>query len=100
MSWIPQEQRVQSGLWRGETHMLQKEWFAAYRAFLAAARAAEGDDRELARGLAHAAAAGYKHLTGDGRGAACQLAHARRRLAPFMPRYREIDLEELLSGLP
>ena len=79
--------------------MLQKEWFAAYRAFTAAARAAEGDDRELARGLAHAAAAGFKRLRGDEQGAARQLAHARRRLGPFLPSARGLDLEELLSGL-
>jgi hypothetical protein len=99
MSWIPSEQRVQSGLWRGETHMRQREWFAAYRAFLTAAHAAEGDDRELARGLVHAAAAGHKRLRGDERGRARQLAHARRRLAPFLPQRGGIDLEELLQGL-
>ena len=99
MSWIPSEQRLESGLWRGETHMQQKEWFAAYRAFLTAARAAEGDDLELARGLVHAAAAGYKRLVGDERGAARQLAHARRRLAPYLPASRGIDLEDMLSGL-
>ena len=99
MSWAPDEERFRSGLWRGETHMLQREWFGAYRAFLTAAYAADGDDRELARGLAHAAAAGYKGLIGDERGRERQLGHARRRLAPFGPSARGLDLEELLAGL-
>lgn len=79
--------------------MLQREWLGAYRAFLTAAHAAEGEERELARGLVHAAAAGHKRLLGDERGRARQLARARRRLAPFLPRHGELDLEELLARL-
>ena len=99
MSSTPSEDRFRSGLWRGETFMLQREWVGAYRAFLAAAHAAQGNERELARGLAHAAAAGYRGELGDERGRARQLVHARRRLAPFLPRHGGIDLEELLAGL-
>jgi len=79
--------------------MLQREWLGAYRAFLTAAHAAEGEDRELVRGLAHAAAAGYKRELGDERGRARQLVHARRRLAPFLPQHDGLDLEDLLAGL-
>ena len=99
MSSTSSEERFRSGLWRGETFMLQREWFGAYRAFLTAAHSADGDERELARGLAHAAAAGYRRELGDERGRARQLAHARRRLAPFLPRHGGLDLEELLEGL-
>ena len=54
---------------------------------------------ELARGLFHLAAAGYKGLSGDPDGKLRQLAHARRRLAPFLPRHDALDLDlaELLA---
>ena len=53
-------------------------------------------DRELARGLVHLAAAGFRGLTGDAAGRERQLVHARRRLAPFLPLARRVDLEALL----
>jgi hypothetical protein len=58
---------------------------------------AAGADRELARGLAHLAAAGHKRRLGDERGCGRQLAHARRRLAPFLPGTRHLDLAGLLD---
>ena len=51
---------------------------------------------ELALGLAHLAAAGYRDLNDDARGCARQLAHAQRRLAPFGSNYEGLDLGALL----
>jgi hypothetical protein len=83
----------------GESCLRRGDYFHAHRAFVRAAVAAEGDDRELARGLAHLAAAGYKRAAGDERGAERQLAHARRRLAPFLPEARRLDLAALLAAV-
>ena len=44
---------------------------------------------------------GFKGLSGDAAGKRRQLAHARRRLAPFLPRHGELDLElaELIAAV-
>jgi hypothetical protein len=80
----------------GEGHMQRHEYAAAARAFTDAIEAGGG---ELARGLLHLAAAGYKEQTGDARRAARQLAHARRRLAPFLPEAEDVDVAGLLAEL-
>lgn len=83
----------------GARHLRSGEHFAAFRSFLRAAELAGSEERELARGLVHLAAAGHKRRLGDGRGYERQLARARRRLAPFLPSARGLDLAGLLSGL-
>ncbi len=85
----------------GVRHLRAREFFAAHRAFRRASRlaAAEQEDRELSLGLAHLAAAGHKRLLGDERGAGRQLGHARRRLGPFLPAARGLDLEGLVGAV-
>lgn len=56
------------------------------------------EERELVRGLLHLAAAGYKRADGDERGAERQLAHARRRLAGFLPEASGVDVTGLLAA--
>jgi hypothetical protein len=82
----------------GVRHLQGGEHFAAYRSFLRASELAGPEDRELARGLVHLAAAGHKRRLGDGRGCERQLVHARRRLMPFLPGARGIDLAALLGS--
>jgi hypothetical protein len=90
----------QGALFVGESHLRKREWFHAGRAFARAARLAESDaDRELARGLVHLAAAGYKRRVGDDARADRQRAHALRRLAPFRPDTRQVDLERLIDAV-
>jgi hypothetical protein len=60
---------------------------------------AAGSDRELARGLAHLAAAGHKRRLGDERGCERQLAHARQRLEPFLQEAGQLDLAALIEGV-
>jgi hypothetical protein len=88
---------LQGALSIGEAHLRKGEWFQAQRTFTRAAAMAEGPDRELALGLRHLAAAGYKRLQGDERGAERQLTHARRRLSVFLPSARRLDLAALLA---
>lgn len=95
--WPPPEYRLRAALSRGAGHLARGEFFAALRAFADASHAADGEEREFSRGLFHLAAAGYKLKRGDERGYARQLAHARRRLEPFVPRHRDLEVAELLE---
>jgi hypothetical protein len=98
--WPPPEARFRAALWRGESHFDRREFFQAYRAFVDAASAAAPAELELARGLAHLAAAGYKHEEGDARGAARQLEHARRRIEPYLGQGEvDVDAARLLRAV-
>jgi hypothetical protein len=82
----------------GAARLRKREWFHAARAFARAAELAGNPrDRELARGLLHLAAAGYKDKAGDARGAERQRRHAARRLAPFQLEARRLDHEPLVA---
>jgi hypothetical protein len=88
----------QGALYYGRTHLRRGTYGHAYRHFVRASAAARGDtERELARGLVHLAAAGYKRAGGDARGYERQLVRARARLEPFMPAAWNLDLVELLQ---
>ena len=94
--WPPPEARLTAILWRVEGHLERGE-------SLAAAQAVDegqglGED-ELLAGLRHLAAAGYRSQIGEPARARLQLAHARRRLAPFLPERRGIDLAGLVSAV-
>jgi hypothetical protein len=94
--WPPPEARLTSALWRAEGHLERHEFFAAVRALDDAKGL--GDD-QLVAGLRHLAAAGFKAQAGETTRARRQLAHARRRLAQFLPRTRELDLVLLLESV-
>ena len=57
-----------------------------------------GED-ELVAGLRHLAAAGWRARNGEPERARRQLAHARRRLAPFLPEAREVEVARLLEAV-
>jgi hypothetical protein len=94
--WPPPEARYRSALWRGEGHLERGEWYHAWQTLSAASADAPAGERELVRGLVHLAA-GYKRREGDARGAERQLAHARRRLSPYLPEHGDLDLAALLE---
>jgi hypothetical protein len=94
--WPPPEAHLTSALWRAEAHLERREFFAAARA-LEQARGL-GED-EFVAALRHLAAAGYRAQTGEPERARRQLQHARRRLAPFLPETREIELQPLLAAV-
>jgi hypothetical protein len=95
--WPPPEARFQGALFYGESHLRKGEYLKAAMHFRRAAEAAGGEERELARGLVHLAAAGQKGILGDPRGRERQLEHARRRLAPFLPHAYRLDIAGLLE---
>lgn len=94
--WPPPEARLASALWRAEGHFERREFFAAART-LDEARGL-GEDSFVAA-LRHLAAAGYRAQCGEQARARRQLEHARRRLAPFLPETREIELGSLLDAV-
>jgi uncharacterized protein len=75
------------------------EWFEAHEAFELAWRASPADERDFYQGLVHAVVFAYQ--TGRGRtiGATRQRSKAIRRLAPYAPAHRGLDVERLLAAL-
>jgi hypothetical protein len=97
LEWPPPEARVRAALWRATGHLERREYGAASRALVEVAGLVQEDELELLRGLHHLAAAGYKGRAGDQVRARRQLAHARRRLAPFLSEGEWVDLPALIT---
>jgi predicted metal-dependent hydrolase len=76
-----------------------REFFAAHEELELAWRSAEAAERDFFQGLVHVAVAWYQ--AGRGRRIGCerQLEKAARRLAPFAPAHRGIDVEALLAQI-
>jgi uncharacterized protein len=75
------------------------EYFAAHEELEAAWRAAPAEERDFFQGLVHVAVAWYQAGRGRRIGTERQLEKAVRRLGPFAPAHRGIDLEPLLEQL-
>jgi hypothetical protein len=95
--WPPPEAQFRSALWRAEASIKRGEYGTAARTLADVFAHAPDGDRDLVLGLHHLAAAGYKHREGDPHRARRQLAHARRRLRPYLPEREEVDLVALLD---
>jgi hypothetical protein len=94
--WPPPEARLQGILWRAEGHLSRAEYAQASRTL---DEATGLGDEELVAGLRHLAAAGWRLQNGEPNRARRQLVHARRRLAPFLPESREVELASLLGAI-
>jgi predicted metal-dependent hydrolase len=75
------------------------EYFAAHEELETAWRAAPAEDRDFFQGLVHVAVAWYQAGRGREIGTERQLAKAIRRLTPYAPEYRGLQLEALLDQL-
>ncbi len=75
------------------------EYFAAHEELEDAWRAAPQDERDFFQGLVHVAVAWYQAGRGRQIGTERQLAKAIKRLAPYAPAHRGLDLESLLAQL-
>ena len=75
------------------------EYFAAHEELEDAWRAAPTEERDFFQGLVHVAVAWYQAGRGRKIGTERQLAKALRRLGPFAPTHRGIELTPLLSQL-
>ena len=87
---------VQSGLERGLQLVDRGEYFAAHEALEEAWRAAEQAERDFFQGLVHVAVAWYQAQRGNRVGCERQLAKAERRLAPYAPVHRGVDVAGIL----
>jgi len=74
-------------------------YFEAHEELEAAWRAAEPAERDFLQGLVHVAVAWYQAGRGKQVGCERQLEKATRRLTPYAPRHRDLDVAELLDSL-
>jgi uncharacterized protein len=91
---------VEASYERGLRLIESGDFFAAHEALEDAWRAAEAPERDFFQGLVHVAVAWY-HARVTGRSRACesQLAKAIRRLGPYAPAHRGLDVTAVLSLL-
>jgi predicted metal-dependent hydrolase len=72
------------------------EYFAAHEALEDAWRAAQPDEKDFFQGLVHVVVAWYQAGRGNETGCERQLEKAARRLGPFAPTHRGVDVSALL----
>jgi predicted metal-dependent hydrolase len=73
------------------------EYFAAHEELEDAWRAAEPEERDFYQGLVHVAVAWYQAGRGNRVGCERQLEKASRRLGPYAPKHRGVDVTSLLG---
>lgn len=84
---------------RGVELIRSGEFFAAHEELEDAWRAAEPAERDFLQGLVHVAVAWYQAGRGKEIGCGRQLEKALRRLGPYAPEHRGIDVAALLVQL-
>ena len=75
------------------------EWFEAHESFELAWRACPAEERDFFQGLVHVVVSSYQRGRGKPVAAERQRVKALRRLAPFVPRHRGIDVGALRDAL-
>jgi predicted metal-dependent hydrolase len=73
------------------------EYFAAHEVLEDVWRAADADERDFFQGLVHVAVAWYQAGRRNHVGWERQLEKAERRLLPYAPAHRGLDLDDLLK---
>jgi predicted metal-dependent hydrolase len=89
--------RVEADLERGLDLIERGDYFAAHEALEEAWRAAEPGERDFFQGLVHVAVAWYQAGRGNRVGCERQLDKAARRLSPYAPAHRRVDVDDLLA---
>ncbi len=72
-------------------------WFEAHEELELAWRAADATERDFYQGLVHVAVAWYQAERGNPVGCRRQLEKAGRRLAPYAPEHRGVDVASVLE---
>jgi predicted metal-dependent hydrolase len=85
------------GFAEGLEHLRRGEHFAAHEELEDAWRAAAAEERDFYQGLVHVAVAWYQAGRGRRPGCERQLAKAERRLGPFVPAHRGVDIASVLA---
>jgi hypothetical protein len=91
----PSEPRLARGL----ELIRDGEFFAAHEVLEDAWRAAEDSERDFYQGLVHVAVAWYQAGRGNRVGCERQLEKAARRLGPYAPAHRGLDVAALLASV-
>ena len=84
---------------RGLALTRRGEYFAAHEAFESAWRLATPDERDFFQGLVHAVVFAYQSGRGKPVGAERQRLKGLRRLAPYAPTHRGLDVARALAAL-
>jgi uncharacterized protein len=82
---------------RGLELMRAREFFAAHEELELAWRAAEEAERDFFQGLVHVTVAWYQAGRGNEVGCRRQLEKAERRLGPYAPEHRGVDVADVLD---
>jgi predicted metal-dependent hydrolase len=82
---------------RGLDLVERREYFAAHEELETAWRAAADEERDFFQGLVHVAVAWYQAGRGRPVATARQLEKAARRLGPFAPAHRGLDVADVLA---
>jgi uncharacterized protein len=82
---------------RGLDLIRSREYFAAHEELELVWRAAAPEERDFYQGLVHVAVAWYQAQRGNRRGCERQLDKALRRLSPFVPKHRGVDIDAVLE---
>jgi uncharacterized protein len=92
---MPLEDRYEAGL----ALMRRGEYFAAHEELELAWRAADPHERDFFQGLVHFTVAWYQAGRGNRVGCERQLEKADRRLRPYAPRHRGLDVGDALAQI-
>jgi predicted metal-dependent hydrolase len=82
---------------RGLELMRAERWFDAHEALEEEWRDAPAPERDFLQGLVHVTVAWYHAGTGNRPGAERQLEKAARRLGPYAPTHRAVDVTAVLG---
>jgi predicted metal-dependent hydrolase len=90
---------MSDALERGLALLRDGEWFESHEELELAWRAAPEAERDFCQGLVHVAVAWYQ--AGRGRRVGCerQLEKAARRLGPYAPGHRGVDVASVLAQI-
>jgi uncharacterized protein len=88
---------VEGAFERGLDLIRRREFFAAHEELELAWRAADAAERDFYQGLVHVTVAWYQAGRGNRTGCERQLEKAARRLGPFRPAHRGVDVDEVLN---
>ena len=96
MTARPDDGAASGGLETGLDLARRGEYFAAHEALEDAWRAAEPQEKDFFQGLVHVVVAWYQAGRGNETGCERQLEKAARRLGPFAPEHRGVDVAALI----
>ena len=99
MTHVPDESVVRERLATGLALIRRGSYFEAHEELELAWRASRADERDFFQGLVHVAVAWYQAGRENATGCERQLEKAARRLAPYAPRHRGVDVDAVLAQL-